>query len=551
MNKLARATARDSRNDGLGRTDLSHAYLKVRISTALAAMMVNGLVAAFGGRPELWLLPLLSVPIAMDGLRRRGRANHSLIGPLTVDVTAAGLFITLVGLGEVAVAYGLLILAATTMLVPSRQLRWLHPYVVFWLAISLMVSRITEVSTRWNPTTATVFIVVHVFVCVLALAALVGMVMRRLAASEEHRNRIIGGFTHDIRNALTSAVGMADLIIENSDNLDPMEIAEYAGLVVAEGTEAAAMTEDLLTVTRAEAGQLTVSSDPIELAAEAARVAQENTTLYGREVELVPPGQPVVCAGDLVRVRQIIRNLISNARRYGGDEMRVITGEADGIAFFRVSDSGTPIPEQERERIFDAYQRAESRRAHSESVGLGLTISRHLARLMGGDLAYRHVDGWSVFELTLPTESTSAAPDAEETVQTRVETIRRDADGILRTQVGPEARIHLQDAIAGVAAYREAANGTRRPLLVDARQLGYLAPDARRHYTKSPEAAECLSAVALLVAGSPIARIAANYINTLGSPPFPTRLFDEEPDAVAWLRGYLQADPRQVVGAAN
>lgn len=551
MNTWARASTRGSRAGGLGRTDLSDAYLNVRISTALAAMAVNLFVAAFGGRHELWLLPLLSVPVAIDGLRRRGRANQSLVGPLTLDTTAVGLFITVVGLGEVAVAYGLLILAATTMLIPSRQLRWLHPYVIFWLAVALVVSRVSEASTRWNPTAEAVFIVIHVSVCLVALSVLVGAVMRRLAASEEQRNRIIGGFTHDIRNALTSAVGMADLLIEHSDDLDPAEIGEYAGLVVAEGTEAAAMTEDLLTVTRAEAGQLTVSPEPVELTAEAAAVVRENATLYGREVGLVLPGRPVVCTGDLVRVRQIIRNLISNARRYGGDEIGVTVGEVDGTAFFRVTDSGSPIPEQERQRIFDAHQRANDRPAHSESVGLGLTISRHLARLMGGDLTYRHFDGWSIFELTLPTNSSAGVSGAVETVETRVETIRLGTDGIMRTRVGPDARIHLKDARAGVAGYCEVADGKRRPLLVDARRLGYLAPEARRHYTRSAEAAACLNAVALLVAGSPIARVVANYINTLGKPPFPTRLFDDEADAVAWLRGHLQTNPPQVIEVPN
>ena len=105
--------------------------------------------------------------------------------------------------------------------------------------------------------------------------------------------------------------------------------------------------------------------------------------------------------GDPGRVRQILRNLISNALRYGGDRIRVIVG-ADSSHLVQVRDNGPGIPSEERERMFHPYQRAHDAPGVTASMGLGLTISRSLARLMNGDLEYRHEDGESVFELMLP-----------------------------------------------------------------------------------------------------------------------------------------------------
>ena len=71
-------------------------------------------------------------------------------------------------------------------------------------------------------------------------------------------------------------------------------------------------------------------------------------------------------------------------------------------AILRTCDNGSGVPEDERERIFEPYASARGVRAHAGSIGLGLAVSRELARLMGGDLTYRYQDDESIFELTLP-----------------------------------------------------------------------------------------------------------------------------------------------------
>jgi signal transduction histidine kinase len=103
---------------------------------------------------------------------------------------------------------------------------------------------------------------------------------------------------------------------------------------------------------------------------------------------------------DPIRVRQIIRNLITNALRYGGPNIEVVMSSTAGARIIEVIDDGEGIPEADRERIFVAYERAHHTEGQPGSVGLGLTVSRTLADLMGGSLTYRF-DGRSHFRLEL------------------------------------------------------------------------------------------------------------------------------------------------------
>lgn len=101
------------------------------------------------------------------------------------------------------------------------------------------------------------------------------------------------------------------------------------------------------------------------------------------------------------RVRQIIRNLLTNADRYGGDQVRVILGDTDGGVAIAVEDNGPGIPEGMRDTIFEPYGRAHAERTQPASVGLGLAVARSLARMMGGDLIHERRGDTTVFELQL------------------------------------------------------------------------------------------------------------------------------------------------------
>ena len=130
---------------------------------------------------------------------------------------------------------------------------------------------------------------------------------------------------------------------------------------------------------------------------------------------------PVTATADPTRVRQIVRNLLTNALRYGGPVIWVSAGSEGDKAFIRVHDNGPGIPPDRQNQIFEPYESVHESIGTPGSVGLGLTISRKLARLMGGDLTYRIADG-SLFELTLELAPEVSQPastvDADQDVDT-------------------------------------------------------------------------------------------------------------------------------------
>ncbi len=151
---------------------------------------------------------------------------------------------------------------------------------------------------------------------------------------------------------------------------------------------------------KADIGALEVTSVPVNLRAQTAQVLESFQRDQVAHIELV--GHSVRAVGDPDRVRQVVRNLVSNALRYSGDTIRIEVLSGSTNADVLVCDNGTAIPEEDRERIFQPYQRAHNTPGLADSMGLGLAISRQLAQLMGGDLTYRHHNGESIFELALP-----------------------------------------------------------------------------------------------------------------------------------------------------
>ncbi len=101
----------------------------------------------------------------------------------------------------------------------------------------------------------------------------------------------------------------------------------------------------------------------------------------------------------------MIRNLLTNSFRYGGDQVRLELHGSEGASRVLVVDNGAGVPAAERDAIFEPYRRGGAGNGPAGAIGLGLSVSRKLARLMGGDLTYRFESGESTFELTLPSRA--------------------------------------------------------------------------------------------------------------------------------------------------
>ena len=175
-----------------------------------------------------------------------------------------------------------------------------------------------------------------------------------------------------------------------------------------ESAEATALVEDLLTAVR-PTDHIRLESRSVALAEEIGAVVATLAPVMSKPVKVID-GSGLTAFADPTRVRQIIRNLLTNAERYGGPHLELRAEAKDSLVSITVCDDGPGIPSTEHEAIFEEWQGSDIGSQHPQSIGLGLTISRRLARAMDGDLTYSYVDGESRFTLTLPTTPAPSSP---------------------------------------------------------------------------------------------------------------------------------------------
>jgi len=231
---------------------------------------------------------------------------------------------------------------------------------------------------------------------VVALADITHMKARSEAMAEMVRvkDEFIANVSHELRTPLTAVVGLTSELAE-SEGLDDAERAELLQLVVAQAAEMSNIVEDLLVAARAEVGTIAVEIQSVDL------IAQARTTLEGLGISAeLPDTSPPAVLADPRRLRQILRNLLTNAQRYGGPRRRITAGAFLGRAWLEVRDNGDGIPDEDVGQIFEPY--VTGRSGAEGSVGLGLAVARQLAELMGGSLEYERSGAESTFRLELP-----------------------------------------------------------------------------------------------------------------------------------------------------
>ena len=218
---------------------------------------------------------------------------------------------------------------------------------------------------------------------------------RALEEQVKARDRFIATVSHELRTPLTGMLGLLEVLA--SGDMDPDERHELMNMALGQGRDMADIIQDLLVAARASNGGLTIKPEDVELH----KVVDSVLGSVHEHFDVVPAATPVVTA-DPVRVRQIVRNLVTNAVRYGGAQRKILIETTGDRAAIEVRDTGEPLSAEFTARMFEPYERLTGSELPTESVGLGLTVARMLARLMDGDLTYRRARGLTVFELVLP-----------------------------------------------------------------------------------------------------------------------------------------------------
>ena len=265
----------------------------------------------------------------------------------------------------------------------------------------------------WTPTRWTLLVG---WVAVGAAAVALGVVLRKAIELGERRGRFVSAVTHELRTPLTTFRLYSQLLAQGQ--ADEQKRTRYAQTLDRESQRLAAIVESVLEYARL--GRRTPRRrgerhDARDLLARVAPALEGRAERAGMTLQLASPPAATVGA-DADKVERILLNLVDNACKYAGEsEDRRITIDAearDGVLTIGVRDRGPGVPASERRRIFGAFHRARrDQDSASPGLGLGLALSRGLAREMGGELSLaEHPGPGASFELRLPLTEAGGAP---------------------------------------------------------------------------------------------------------------------------------------------
>ncbi|HEY8044137.1 MAG TPA: HAMP domain-containing protein [Streptosporangiaceae bacterium] len=239
---------------------------------------------------------------------------------------------------------------------------------------------------------------------------------KQLDLASRYKSQFLANVSHELRTPLNSLLILARLLAENpAANLSPKQV-EYANVIHSSGSDLLLLINDILDLSRVEAGKLDVHPEPFALGslAEDLRTVFEPLAAEKRLEFAVAsaPDVPAEVVTDRQRLRQVLHNLLSNAVKFtqqGRVELRIrretpqVPGAQAGLAF-SVSDTGIGISDDSLKTIFEAFQQGDGTTSRRYGgTGLGLAISREVAAVLGGRITAQSEPGrGSTFTLYLP-----------------------------------------------------------------------------------------------------------------------------------------------------
>lgn len=212
------------------------------------------------------------------------------------------------------------------------------------------------------------------------------------------KDEFIAGLSHEFRTPLTSIYGFSEVLLENG-LIDPESSLELIALINTESAELSRMVEDLLVAARLEAEALTIQPGSTDIRQEIAVVAAP-WLRSGHRIKVDVPD--VLVWADPLRLRQVVRNLVSNALKHGGDRVGIWARVERGHFVCSVVDDGPGVPNEIAGKLFERFVHDGRRALLAGSVGLGLNIARSLILEMEGDLLYERIRGTTWFTFRLP-----------------------------------------------------------------------------------------------------------------------------------------------------
>ena len=235
-----------------------------------------------------------------------------------------------------------------------------------------------------------------------------GRLYRQLEEASRHKSEFLANTSHELRTPLNAILGYTELIQDNIYGEVPEKIREILERVQSNGRHLLGLINDVLDLSKIEAGQLTLSITDYSIrevvqtvvAAAESLAAEKNLMLRAEIADDLPPGQ-----ADERRVTQALLNLVGNAIKFTeAGEVAVQAAAVDGIYQIAVADTGPGIAAEDQERIFEEFQQVDSSSTRKKGgTGLGLSISKRIIELHGGRIWVESELGrGSIFRFTLP-----------------------------------------------------------------------------------------------------------------------------------------------------
>ena len=206
---------------------------------------------------------------------------------------------------------------------------------------------------------------------------------------EEEKSDLIATISHELRTPMAAVYGAAKTLLRDDVDFSPERRQQLLEMIATQATRLSQITDEVLLTSRLDRDDLRVAAEPVDVAevvAETVEAFQEQLD-GSTSIEVEIPDDVGAASGDRDRIQQVLVNLLDNAVKYGDTPVKVHAHGIDGVVRICVADNGRGIALAEQPRIFEKFYRADPHLARSPGgTGLGLYISRELARRMGGTL---------------------------------------------------------------------------------------------------------------------------------------------------------------------
>jgi len=243
-------------------------------------------------------------------------------------------------------------------------------------------------------------------------AASLQLKARELEQASQYKSDFLANMSHELRTPLNSLLILSKLLADNADgNLSDDQI-KYARTIESSGNDLLTLINDILDLSKIEAGHVEIDAAPVSterLAADMRKLFEQVARERGLELKIdIVPDAPKSIETDRMRLEQVLKNLLSNALKFteqGGVGLTIAPGDGDTLDI-SVTDTGIGISPEQRDAIFEAFRQADGTISRKfGGTGLGLSISRELARLLGGSIRLdSEVGKGSTFTVNVPVE---------------------------------------------------------------------------------------------------------------------------------------------------